>query len=74
VSGSSNSKNLKVNSSVTLDFLFIVFTKLGNFTFGNLTIRDIDVLREDIYMIEQIVPHIVIVTFDIVLCDGVIFI
>lgn len=74
VPSSSNAQNLQVDSSIGLDFLFIVGTELDDSRSFDLAVRNIDVFLGDVNMIEEVVVHVVIVGFWVVFLDGVVFI
>ena len=74
VSSPSNAKNLNINSAKRLDFLFIIFTELRHLSSFDFSVWNVDVLFGNVDMLEEIVPHVKIIWFRVVVQDGVIFI
>lgn len=74
MASTANAKNLQIDSTVTFYFLFVIFTEFSDFLPGDLSVGDIDILWWNIDMIKQILPHVVIIAFDVVLRDGIVLV
>lgn len=69
-----NTQHLQIYSPVAFYLLLVSLTELPNFFFGKLTIGDVYVFFGDVDVVEQVIPHKVIVTLDVVLGDRVVLV
>ncbi len=66
VAGPSNTQDLNVDSTKRLDFLFVIFTELSYLSSFDFSIWNVDVLFGNVDMLEEVVPHVEIIWFGVV--------
>lgn len=70
----SNSQNLYINPSISLDLLLISITKFGDILSWYFSIGNVDILGGDVDVFEQIVVHVLVVGVGVGRLDGVVFV
>ena len=74
MSSPSNTKNLNVNTTIRLDFLFIVLTKFCHLASLDFPVRNVHVFFGNVNVVEEVVPHVKIIRFWILVQNRVILI
>ena len=70
----SNAQYLQIDTTVVFYFFLIVFAELRNLLSWKLPIRNVDILWGDVHMVEQVLPHVVIVTLLVIFGYGIVLI
>ena len=70
----SNTQDLNIDPPIRFDFMLIICTKLSDFWPIDLSIRNVNIFLGDVYVVEEVDVHVIVIGFGVVVGYWIIFI